>query len=437
MFGKSGAIAGAIVLVAVWPFAIGQIGQTMYEKQLEQDHTPYFSLENVSYQRGYLSSEIVTRISLIGEMKGSYQAKGYLTSLTVLTHVKHGFLGVSGESSIQMTPEILALTQTLWPSDNSPVMIKTDLSVFGDLQFDFTVAAIDSQQEEISLTSSPLIFSGDLKKSGETVFQLNIPLINMVNKLGETLFLKGFSSHGKGKMLENFWVGTQNVALETLGFDDAKGSKMTVNDFAIEVKNSLKDENEKDVLSLNGKALRLDNASMFSFQKLRVSNAFVLDNFKLGIHFSDIDYSALIMLLQALTDFSENASGKALSTLITALDTLVNKGLQVEIKPIEVDSPEGKINATLDFRVDPGIARATQNLNALAANLQGNIIVNIPSAYAKNVPSISKTLKNLSAYGFVSEADNSVTLSIKIKDGNGISVNGKKPPISLLEMSLM
>lgn len=438
MFGKSGAIAGAIALAVAWPFAIGQIGQTTIERELDNlPESTNWLVDTVSYQRGYLSSEMITRVSLIGEMKTEFASNGLPTSFDLLSHLDHGLLGISGLSSIQMTPELKKWTEILWTSDISPLSIKTYFSVLGSVKFDAILAAIDRKRDDSSLTSSPLYFTGEVDKSGNTHYKISIPLVDAVNKHGETLFVKDFISTGNGKMQDHFWIGQQDILVATVGVDDANGRKMTINNFAIEVNNNLKNQQENINSVASAAPLLLDNSSVFSFQQLTVSNEFVLNNFTVGLHLSGIDYASLVVLLQALTAFGESATTNALSTLIQALDSVVNKGLDVNINPIAVSTPQGPVNANLHVGVAAGIFDVNQNINALTAGLQGNVFVDVPSVYLRNVPAISAALDNFARYGFVSETENRVTLTMKIEHDHALSPNGKKVPISTLIMDMM
>ena len=129
ILGKAGALAGALALAAVWPFAIGHIAQSMYENELNTLPSSFFDVETLSYQRGYLSSEIKTRVKLQNPMIDGVFSDLLPKEAVLITYLDHGLLGVTGRSVIDMTPEIKALTKVLWKTEGSPLLIKTDFSL--------------------------------------------------------------------------------------------------------------------------------------------------------------------------------------------------------------------------------------------------------------------------------------------------------------------
>ncbi len=61
---KIAAIGGAVVLVACWPLAVGQIAQNVLTDGANQLNNSDYSVEIISYDRGYLSAQAVTRYSV-------------------------------------------------------------------------------------------------------------------------------------------------------------------------------------------------------------------------------------------------------------------------------------------------------------------------------------------------------------------------------------
>ncbi|OEE59163.1 hypothetical protein A1OK_03895 [Enterovibrio norvegicus FF-454] len=437
IFGKYTAIAGAVAVGVLWPFATGQIGQSFYDNEIKQIQSPYLAVENTSYERGYLSSEVITRVAVIGSMKEVYEDEGLPTSYSVLSHVSHGFLGVSTTSTLEMTPEIKVITDLLWPSGESPLTIVTETSLLGATQYDVTVRAMNGENDEIKVTSSPANVSGTADKDGVMVFQLEMPFIELSSPEGEKFALKDITGSGDGQLVDDVWVGSQRVNVATSTFSDMSGSTVTIDKLAVDVKNALSAINNGDVKTAAPDDLRFDNTNVISFEKFDMPDTLVVDNFKMGVNFNALDYNSMIALATTADSMSAEPTEEEMMKLVTALDGLVEKGLTFEIIPLELDTPEGHIDAKFDLSVEPGLGSVTQNVGALMTKLKGNLFINVPTAYVEDVPEVEASLSNLEPYGFISQAENGVTLTAKIEGDQAVSPSGEKIPLGLLMMMLM
>ncbi|WP_407330528.1 DUF945 family protein [Enterovibrio sp. 27052020O] len=436
IFGKYTAIAGAVAVGVLWPFATGQIGQSLYDDEIKQIQSPYLAVENTSYQRGYLSSEVVTRVSVIGSMKEVYEDEGLPTSYSILSHVNHGFLGVSTTSTLEMTPEIKVVTDLLWQSVESPVTIVTETSLFGDTQYDVTVRAMNGGNEDVKIISSPANVSGTADKSGVMVFQLEMPFIELSSPDGEKFAFRDITGSGNGELVDEVWVGSQKVNVATSTFSDVSGSTVTIDNLAVDVKNALTAIGG-DVKTAAPADLRFDNTNVISFQKFDMPDTLALENFKMGVNFNALDYNSMIALATTADSMSAEPTDEEMMKMVTALDGLVEKGLTFEIIPLELDTPEGHIDAKFDLTVEPGLGSVTQNVGALLTKLKGNLFINVPTAYVQGVPEVEASLSNLEPYGFISQAENGVTLTAKIEGDQAVSPSGEKIPLGLLMMMLM
>ena len=98
IFGKYAAIGGAVALVVLWPLASGHVGQSIYDREVEQSQSPYAVITSESYDRGYLSSDVVTKVSLVGSANEQLELDGIPTSYVLNSKVSHGFLSIRTDS---------------------------------------------------------------------------------------------------------------------------------------------------------------------------------------------------------------------------------------------------------------------------------------------------------------------------------------------------
>ncbi|ETZ11353.1 hypothetical protein AJ90_21740 [Vibrio parahaemolyticus M0605] len=88
---KLGAIGGAISLALCWPLAVGQIGQSIIEDGIANMNDKMIKGEVVEYQRGYLSSVVLTRYSVVDpELKTQFERDGLPIMFEVTSDVSHG-----------------------------------------------------------------------------------------------------------------------------------------------------------------------------------------------------------------------------------------------------------------------------------------------------------------------------------------------------------
>ncbi len=437
IFGKAGALAGALALAAVWPFAIGQIAQSMYENELNALPSSYFDLETLSYQRGYLSSEIKTRVKFQNPM-----IEGVLSDLlpkegVLITYLDHGLLGVTGRTVIDMTPEFKALSKVLWKTEGSPLLINTDFSLLKHFEFDLSLKAIDFLQNKMKLASSPFLISGSMNRNKLISFETKVDFLNFQNPFSEDVLLENFMSYGHGKIQNGFWLGEQTFKLSHLGLNDKKETQITLDDFSLETKNDLRKEKKNNEISEGSDDLMLYSTSLFSFKELNYSNILMLNKLKIGIDLQKMYFPSLIKLLNSSNNLEKNANENKMAVIITALDKILEKGIRLNITPFEFDSQEGNINGELSLGLNPGLSDLTKNPLAFKNNLDGKIRVHLPLKYVEGIPSLTLLLKNPPLSDFVSETKEGVDLLANLEKGLAVSSKGQKIPIEFFVSALM
>ncbi len=98
---KLGAIGGAISLALCWPLAVGQIGQSIIEDGIANMNDKMIKGEVVEYQRGYLSSVVLTRYSVVDpELKTQFERDGLPIMFEVTSDVSHGLTSLTADSKL-------------------------------------------------------------------------------------------------------------------------------------------------------------------------------------------------------------------------------------------------------------------------------------------------------------------------------------------------
>ncbi|MDD1782763.1 YdgA family protein [Enterovibrio sp. ZSDZ35] len=440
IFGKYAAIGGAVSLALLWPFASGHVGESVYEREVQSLESPYASVEKVSYDRGYLSSHVKTLVTLKGTVKEDFEAEGLPTTYTFDSNVDHGFLSISTTTTLEMTPEIEKFAALLWPTGESPFEVRSETSVLGDTQYSAELRAIKASDDDFSFTTTPLAVSGTVDKDGNNVFSMSWPSVDMAGQQsGEKLSIKDMTGSGSGYMHDGeIWIGKQTFNAASMLFDDALGSVTTLNNVTADVSNELSVESaDKGTGAEEQEGRRLDNKNLFTIGKVEVSDEFAVDNFKFGVSFNDLDYNSMLSLSDIANSMGSEPTEQEMALLVSALDTLVERGLGLEIQPLELDASEGHVDASFDLTLAPGTVNATQDIGAMINKLTGNLNITVPTAYVEGAPQLAPMLKNLEEYGFVSQGEEGVKLSAKIEGEEAVSPSGERMPLGFLMMMFM
>ncbi len=95
-----GAVGGAISLALCWPLAVGQIGQNVITDGLTHLSNGDVAAELVNYDRGYLSSQVQTRYTVVNQaLKQQLVSEGLPTEILVDSALSHGLVGISAVST--------------------------------------------------------------------------------------------------------------------------------------------------------------------------------------------------------------------------------------------------------------------------------------------------------------------------------------------------
>ncbi|MCC4797310.1 hypothetical protein BCT30_06415 [Enterovibrio norvegicus] len=437
IFGKYAAIGGAVALVVLWPLASGHVGQSIYDREVEQSQSPYAVITSESYDRGYLSSDVVTKVSLVGSTKEQLELDGIPTSYVLNSKVSHGFFSISTDSVLEMTPELKVLTDKLWPNGESPFTFHSETGISGKTDYTLSMAAIDANEEGLKITSTPFVVDGSMDKAGVISFTMNMDSFGFESEYGENAKVTNMTGSGQGELIDDIWVGSQKVNFGRFDIDNQDGLPATLTNLSIEVKNLLSSASGGDVKSADAEDLRFNNENLISLEKFAVKDELTLNNLKLGMNFDALDYTAMTTLATVADAMGEEPSPEEMEEMIKALDSLVEKGLSAKLNPLEVDTPEGQIDANLDLQVASGLTSVSQNFQALPSKISGELNLSAPAAYVNGVPELSNMAENLEQYGFVSQSENMVKLNAKIEGDQLVSPTGQKIPVGLLMMLMM
>ena len=187
---KYGAIGGAIALALCWPLAVGQIGKNVIEDGVAHLTNESLNAEVISYDRGYLSSEVTTRYTVQDPILAKeLELDGFPTEFVVNSHVTHGLLSLQAESTLEDT-------------ERFPLKLTTVTQLNGNTDYSFELGNWHQSSEGedaamISVTASTL--KGHLTVLGEVSYDLNVPSVEIDFNSGEKMLISGIKGVGNGR----------------------------------------------------------------------------------------------------------------------------------------------------------------------------------------------------------------------------------------------
>ncbi|ATF10297.1 DUF945 family protein [Candidatus Enterovibrio altilux] len=437
IFGKHTAIAGAVALVVIWPLASGQISQSMYDQKIKQFQTPYAVLTRESYDRGYLSSDIVTKISLIGAVKKQLDVYDIPTTYVVNSHVSHGVLSISSDSTLKITPELKVITNKFWPNGESPLFAHLETSILGDTQYNMTFTGLNAKDEEMMVTSAPLIINGEMNKKHIITFDISWPFLNVNSPLGDKTVAINITGTGRGRLVDDIWVGSQSINVEAINIDTQSSILVNMNNLTMEVKNMLYALGGGNVKLAAANDLRFNTENKISIEKFNIQDVITLHNCKIVVGFNAFAYNAMTTLALIANVMRHELTEQNMLQMITTLDSLVAKGLSIKLNSLEIGTLEGHINANADLTLESGLSNVSQNIKALPNKIKGDVNISVPLAYVVIFPKIRNMIDRLEKYGFVSQKEGILTVNAKIKGNQIVSLTGQNIPVGLLIILMM
>ncbi|MGF1725553.1 DUF945 family protein [Photobacterium nomapromontoriensis] len=434
MLKKIGAVGGAVALALCWPFATGQIGERIYLDTLGQYSNPYMAVTNESYQRGYLSSEVVSRVELKDELKFIFEDEGLPTTWYIKHHVRHGFVGVSSNSEVIIDEKLKPIVTKLWGADVAPVTFTsyTALTRASDFTFRINpVKAADINGTSVDFTA--LTMEGKVDADGAGEFHYQLPSATLTTVAREEMVLKGLNGGGKGYLDGQFWIGNQDFNLASVSFNDLSTSQgVDVQDITMGMNNVLIQTNPEDPAESV-----LNNSNYIQVGKLTALDGRDYSGINFQMAFSDLNYSAISHLGTLSETANQPLTAQQAKEASAALDQLVSKGLAFAITNFSVTTPEGEVTSNLSLAIAPGIERISENIAQIAEKMGGEINLSLPVELVESSPLLSERVAMLEQNSLVERDATHYRLNMKIEGDKVVLASGDQLPLAMLFMLFM
>ncbi|MGR5192828.1 DUF945 family protein [Vibrio rotiferianus] len=414
---KFGAIGGAISLALCWPLAVGQIGQSIIEDGIANMNDDMVKGEIVEYDRGYLSSVVLTRYTVVDpEIKSQLERDGLPTAFDVTSDLSHGLTSLTADSK-------------LVDADFLPLTMHSTTQLNGNTDFTLNLASWSYQNEAqgMHLSSSPAQITGNVTVLGDLNYQVSVPSVQVDFENGEEIHLTELTGQGKGKQAKGYWLGEQSFSLEKLDVVDATLAPM----FLIE------NANYSGYTSLNEVGDKLSTNLVVGAQKMLLTDGTSVDNFKLDFAIGDVDSQSFDQIM-SMYQSSPMLDEQEIQKLLPHVDTLFSKGFNLSVNELSLAFGEGKFRNEWKLSIPQGTDNITQDPMKLVTATTGSLNTYFSDELVNLYPFIQEGVDELMVMELLDKTEHGYELKAQISDGKLKFENGQEfPLIALLMPALM
>ena len=437
MLKKILASAGAVAIIACGPLATGQIGQSIYTGAVENYHSPYLSITNKSFERGYFSSNAVSRIELKNQLKAEFAEQGLPTVWLVKHHIENGFLGVKSTSEFVIDKQIAPIVNQIWGKNVAPMQIVTDSGFTGSTHFVMTVNPMDYKKKDgVSAISDKFVVQGEFDpENSKSQFSYSLPALTITTPDKESMVVNNIDGEGQGQMQGNFWIGHQTFSLESAKFTASDQHQfIAIDGVNVAMNNALSQpQGEKNPTEATQ---QVTNTNSIQVAKLTTLDGQHYQDIAFKLALKDLNYKAISQLAAMEQSPQATQDPAQIKQAMLALDLLIAHGASVDLSQLSVKTPQGVVNAQLLLNIKPGLEHASTNLTAVTDQLSGNINIVLPEALVAKEPLLAAKLPILVNQKIVTQQNGNYQLQVKIVADQLEFSSGAKLPLAMMALLL-
>ncbi|MDK9738962.1 DUF945 family protein [Vibrio sp. D404a] len=414
---KIGAIGGAISLALCWPLAVGQIGQNAITDGIATLNSSSIQAEIVDYDRGYFSSNVKTRITVVDEsLKEQLEIDGLPSEYIVNSDVSHGLIGLDALSTLEDQP-------------NLPLTLTTSTELNGNTSFNLELSQLNHQGTEenatsVSITKSTV--SGHATVLGQIDYKLDIPSIQIDFPSGEEMTLSNLQGVGEGKQAKGYWLGTQNFTIESFAVTDA-----TMQPY-VSIENSQYDFESH----LDEATKRLRSNLKLNIASIQTSDGEV-NNLNVDFEMDKLDSQSFEKVFE-IYQSNPVLTQEDIEQIIPYIDTLFAKGFDLSMKNISLDLGEGEFQSKWLVSVPEGTENISSDPSLIIPALTGDISSSFSNELVQEYPFIQEGIDELMVMEMIKQTDTGYEIHAALENGNLVFENGQEIPlIALLMPALM
>ncbi|GGK26530.1 DUF945 family protein [Aliivibrio fischeri] len=420
---KYAAIGGAVALVACWPFATGKIGEAIFKDGIASYDNSVIAIENLSYDRGYLSSTAQSRIHVVDPgLSAELEHAGYPTDIIVNHEISHGLLSISSVSTFETEANKSDFIKGLKLTTESQLTGTTEL-LLSSQDANFVNDDLRAQGVEKLFVAASQV-SATVQKDGQFTLAYDLPKTELRLDNQSEFVVDNVKGQSVGHYVGDIFIGEANINMDKLVLNDVEGQNHNevkgFNYTSINQIKEVKDKPEDNALSSSNK-LTINEI---------VTDSGTLENGVFDLSFEELNYDALIKLVPLLQD--QEITPEKVQQLMLSFDLLAAKGFKVNLNEFSADVLGSKVNSQILLTLPAGTARASQNADKLVQTLQGSSELVIAKKLVDETPELRMQMDELLVNEFATEEGDNYRLSAKIANGQIELPNGQKMPLFML-----
>ncbi|KOO16774.1 hypothetical protein AKJ18_01510 [Vibrio xuii] len=409
---KLGAIGGAIALALCWPLAVGQIGQSVIQDGITNLSSDSVKAEIVDYDRGYLSSTVTTRYTVLDPVLAEQLAiDGLPSEIVVNSDISHGLFSLSAESVLQDMPEF-------------PLTLNTTTQLNGNTDFDLQLSAWNQVSEGVDgaiVSVTPSTLKGHVSVLGDITYDLDVPSVEIDFNSGEKVLMSGLSGQGTGKKMNSFWLGEQTLKV-------TEASVVNIDQTPLF---SLHDSQYTFRSSFDEMAKTVSSQHQVDLNDLLTADGTV-DSVSIDLAFGDLDSESFEKLVN-LYQNNPMLTSADIETAIPYVENLFSKGFYLAMNKMAVKlSKDSEFESKWKITVPEGTSNVTQNPAMILPALTGDLNTFFSSGLVTEYPFIKQGIDEAMVMELIQETEQGYQIQAELKEGNLVFENGQQIPLMAL-----
>ncbi len=413
---RIGAVGGAISLALCWPLAVGQIGQNVITDGVNHIDNDKVKAEVVSYDRGYLTSTVQTRYSIVDPaIKLQMEAEGMPTEVVMHSEVHHGLLSLTAVSTFPDYPDFpMVINSTTRLNGNTEYTAQTE-----------TWHYANNGENPFTLSVTPMVFKGTATTLGELTYSASIPSIDMDFPTGEKVQMSNLVGEGQGIQQNGFWIGQQKMTMEQLNTQDTAGDSPF----------SAKQASYEFTSTLDESKQRFSSQHIIKIGEL-VNESGKVNDVQIDFTLGDVDSQSFAKLSDIYQE-NPDMSQQAISEALPYVDILFAKGFKVSMNKMALKVGEGEFDSNWSFAIPEGTKDVLQDPSVILSALTGNLDTFVSTQLAADYPFVQQGVDELVMMEMATQNEKGYQLKADVKDGNLVFANGQQVPLVALLVPLM
>jgi uncharacterized protein YdgA (DUF945 family) len=449
IFGKKVAFMGALLVVVCWPFASGQMAQKLLEARLENTQFEHVDIKIERYERGYLYSDIEIKLTATNAFKTLINTYDIPDDIIIDASLTHGFFNVLGKAKMLITPAWQKALASFGLLEESPFHANFDISFLGNIDIEGFSKKIQANYKALQVQASPMYVSALIDRDNHLFFTSHLPKLTLQEEAGKMILTElGFKFDGY-YLEDSVWIGQQEMNFASVEFIDETKRIAKLDQFSAQSENKLQSVLLTDVAligkvdetpkKLEQEIEKQTDRHIESINRLKIANVFVehlgdYQAIELGVLVKDVNFD---LIKKMAKEYEQSASVQKTQSLMSTFIALLAKGIELEVSPIQMKLPQGKIAGKVHLSIDKGQDLNPANLLALTNKIKGELRFNLPTKVVQTIPSLSHTVKKLAEKGFSQEDKGTTDIDIFIDMGKIRGIDGQSLPLSTLPFLLM